>query len=138
MQWSNYYLIPIVLIGGLFAFGFGRAFVGKLLGLFARKPAPAASIITQTLTAPAENNTPLPRAEYRSKPLSLADRYDRWGTEAIEIEDAQELSFMALVKLDQEDERRKNLMNAARKYSKDHALRSAYVDNRSGATNPNV
>lgn len=137
------FLIPIVLIGGLCAFVIGRRlFSGKKPESTTpvSVPSPPAVVLPPTAHMVSyEQEVARPRRS-QPKAATLAERYEAWGSEAISLEDAQEQSFMALVQLDREQERREKLMGAARKYAKDNALKGAYVDNRSGQgqSSPNV
>lgn len=138
------FLIPIVLIGGLCAFIIGqRLFSGKkpesTKPVASVPPPPVAALPPTANMISYEPEVVRPRRP-QPKAATLAERYEAWGSEAISLEDAQEQSFMALVQLDREQERREKLMGAARKYAKDNALKGAYVDNRSGQgqSSPNV
>jgi len=98
----------------------------------------ATPTVRQDRTLRTPDRTPEPVAMTRCKPKTLAERYEDWGTDALGLEDAQEQAFMNLVQLDREQGRREALMAAARKRSKENALKGAYLDNRAGNTLPNV
>jgi len=105
----------------------------RVLGMVRAAMWKQAPVTKKTLTT-AIKETVLPS----SRPKTLAERYEEWGTEALGLEDAQEQAFLNLVQLDREQGRREALMAAARKRSKENALKGAYLDNRAGNTLPNV
>lgn len=134
--WNNLFLIPLVMIGGLVAFFFGRTIIGGLVRAFGRATAhKPVQPVEHPVSQAAEHlayDTPRPRRQ------TLAERVENWGTQAMSLEDAQEQAFLNLVQLDKEQERRERLLAAARKQAKDHALKGSYIDKRNGDTSPNV
>jgi hypothetical protein len=141
LPWNNLFLIPLVLIGSLFAFFFGRTIVGGLIRAFGRATAhkPAQPKAPAILSTYSEEPPPRPRRtmELPQRQKSMADRYEEIGEELLSLEDAQEQQFLNLVALDKRKERMDRAMSAARRQAGDNALKGAYVDNRSGANSPN-
>ena len=144
IPWNNVYLVPIVLVGGLIAFFFGRTIVGGLIRAWGRmtahKPAVTATIkadeaVIRYLPEPMPERTTYAPEPPRRR--SMADRYEDIGETLLSLEDAREQEFLNLVALDKRKQRMDNALAAARRQSGDNALKGAYVDNRSGGTVPN-
>lgn len=128
MQWNNMYLLPIVLVGGLIAFFFGRTIVGRLLYAFSRLTSPAAKPVDlpqQSFAPSASPPAPLPpRMESRRSPIRLlAERKEEWENHALSVEDEREALADRMRALDLEEARRAALREEYRKASKStHAL----------------
>lgn len=135
MVWNNMYLIPIVIIGGLIAFFFGRTIFGGLKRAFSRAMAPRADLVgmppmaqhqppqaVRQETMAVESfapSPPPPDARYANRrPRSLADRREAWEVEAMSVEDEHERLIARITELDAEEERRAKLREEARKRSR--------------------
>lgn len=132
MQWNNLYLIPIVLVGGLLAFGVGRTIVARVLAVFGRLLGGAANKVAATVPAPADK--PVERVYIEPAPArqSMAECEEIIAEELLRLDDARQREFEALVALDKKRQRMNSALAAARRQAGTNALSGAYVDNRSG------
>lgn len=120
MVWSNYFLIPIVLVGGLLAYMFGQTVVGGLLRTVRGFIAPRAVAPNTARQEPAYKEpiyTP-PQLPRSSPKRLLAERQAEWDARAIELADQREAEADRLRALDLEEARIAALKEEARKASK--------------------
>ncbi len=126
MVWSNYYLIPILVVGGLFAFMFGQTVIGRVLAVvsapFRRKPA------TDDVMS---NNEPIhhyyhpepapdysPKCDVPPRKPTHAERQAEWDARALALADEREAEANRLRALDLEESRIAALREENRKNSK--------------------
>lgn len=128
IPWNNVYLVPIVLVGGLIAFFFGRTIVGGMIRVWGRWTAhkPAA-------TPPPAYAAPEP--SWQSAPVwptprqpSLADRKEELAVEFLRSEDEQIALERRLREQDEEEARRIRLMDEARKRSRSNNVLVGKLD----------
>jgi len=114
-------LIPLVLIGGLFAFLVGR----RLFSRSAKEPASAPPVATlQEMPPRVEYSEPLPAQPRRSRSYissevpSLASRKEAIAVELLAAEDSQIALEERLRLQDEEEARRERLLKEARERSR--------------------
>lgn len=129
IPWNNVYLVPIVLVGGLIAFFFGRTIVGGLIRVWGRWTAhkPAAVTPPPAYAAPEAAWQPQPIWPAPRQP-SLADRKEELAVEFLRSEDEQIALENRLRAQDEEEARRIRLMDEARKRNRSNNVLVGKLD----------
>lgn len=121
MQWSNYFLIPIVLIGGLLAFWMGRTIVARVLwgiaSLFGTVSTKVAATVPQaTAASPAPITFEPPTlSQLDSSRKPLAARKEALAVQLLCADDKRIDLDQQLRAQDEEEARRAQLIDDARK-----------------------
>lgn len=140
MQWSNWFLAPIVVGGGLIAFLFGRTIIGGLIRAFGRAtahtpvsaPAIAPPVVQQSTTiAPSpswDDLRPRRTMELSQRSKSLAERKEELIERLLTADATQNALDMALKQQDEEEVRRLKLLDDARKRSRSNNVLVGKLD----------
>lgn len=133
MQWNNLYLIPIVLVGGLLAFGAGRTIVARVLAFFGGLMGRAANKVAAPVPAPpaaAEKHyRELPPAIWPApRQPSLADRKEELAAKFLDAEDELMALERRLREQDEEEARRIRLLDEARKRNRSNNVLVGKLD----------
>lgn len=133
MQWNNLYLIPIVLVGGLLAFGVGRTIVARVLAVFGRLLGGAANKVAATVPTPPAT----PERVYSEPPTpiwptprqpSLAERKEELAVKFLSAEDELIVLERRLREQDEEEARRARLIDEARKRNRSNNVLVGKLD----------
>lgn len=133
MQWNNLYLIPIVLVGGLLAFGAGRTIVARVLASVAGLFGGAANKVAATVVTKGE---PLAIASYSEPPPPLIGRFTRPLAQRKEelaqaflaSDDEWDRLATKLKEQDDEEARRVKLLDEARKRNRSNNVLVGKLD----------